>query len=36
MERHTIIRLTDRPEYKESMAQGDGEPEPTRLYFREA
>ena len=21
MERHTIIRLTDRPEYKESMAQ---------------
>lgn len=26
MERHTIIRLTDRPEYKESMAQGDGEP----------
>lgn len=36
MERHTIIRLTDRPEYKESMAQGDGEPEPTRQYIREA
>ncbi len=36
MEQHTIIRLTDRPEYKESMAQGDGEPEPTRQYIREA
>lgn len=36
MEQHTIIRLTDRPEYRESMAQGDGEPEPTRLYIREA
>jgi len=36
MEQHTIIRLTDRPEYKESMAQGDGETEPTRLYIREA
>ena len=36
MEQHTIIRLTDRPEYKESMAQGDEEPEPTRLYIREA
>ena len=36
MEQHTIIRLTDRPEYKEPMAQGDGEPEPTRLYIHEA
>ena len=36
MEQHTIIRLTDRPEYKESMAQGDGEPEPPRLYIHEA
>ena len=36
MEQHTIIRMTDRPEYKESMAQGDGEPEPTRQYIREA
>ena len=36
MEQHKITRLTDRPEYKESMAQGDGEPEPTRLYIREA
>ena len=36
MEQHTIIRLTDIPEYKEPMAQGDGEPEPTRLYIHEA
>ena len=36
MEQHTIIRLTDRPEYKEPMAQGDGEAEPTRLYIRES
>ena len=36
MEQHTIIRLTDRPEYKEYLAQGDGEPEPTRLYIDEA
>ncbi len=36
MKQNAIIRLTDRPEYKESMAQGDGEPEPTRLYIREA
>lgn len=36
MEQHTIIRLTGRPEYKESMAQGDGELEPTRQYIREA
>ena len=36
MKQNAIIRLTDRPEYKESMTQGDGEPEPTRLYIREA
>lgn len=36
MKQHTTIRLADRPEYKESMAQGDGEPEPTRLYIHEA
>ena len=36
MKQNTTIRLVDRPEYKESMAQGDGEPEPTRLYIHEA
>lgn len=36
MEHHAIIRLTDRPEYKDSMAQGDGEPDLTRPYIHEA
>ena len=36
MKQNAIIRLTDRPEYKESMAQGDGESDLTRLYIHEA
>ena len=36
MKQNAIIRLVDRPEYKESMAQGDGEPDLTRLYIHEA
>ena len=36
MKQHTTIRLVDRPEYKESMAQGDGESDLTRLYIHEA
>ena len=36
MKQNAIIRLTDRPEYKEPMAQGDGEPDLTRLYIHEA
>lgn len=36
MKQRTTIRLVDRPEYKESMTQGDGESDLTRLYIHEA